>query len=77
MPELEIAHLRLLKLKVLRSQQVFILLGWEEQEFGGGNVEQTDRANRKSTVHVGLAPKRLALGDIWGSFMKIMRPEKV
>lgn len=64
-------------LKVLRPRQVFLLLGWKQQEFGGGNVEQSERANRKSTVHVGLAPKRLALGDSWGSFMNIMRPEKV
>lgn len=60
MPELEIAHLRLMTLKMLRPRQVFLLLGWEGQEFGGGNVEQTDRANRKSTELVGLAPKRLA-----------------
>lgn len=60
MPELEIAHLRLMTLKMLRPRQVFLLLGWEGQEFGGGNVEQTDRANRKSTVLAGLAPKRLA-----------------
>lgn len=43
--------------------------------WGRGNIEQTDRANRKSTVHVGVTLKRLTFSDN-GKLMIIM-PEKV